>query len=224
MTEKEKDRIQVVIGEARDLLRPDRIEAGVCPLLLLQSGASSVEVKPREAKYEGSSVVLNYKWRGRLEAAADSKLQYSIFDGDTSGRLIAKGFLKYKKLHRGEVSSDWRTLEPVGRLHVEITPAFGKIDKPQSSRHADGLFGAIAQINPFVKAKKEDPSRPRPTALREFKASQIQRTLPHLASGASGVVYKGYVKDLEAVIAIKDMPVNKMSVFSEWKREVRLLP
>lgn len=57
----------------------------------------------------------------------------------------------------------------------------------------------------------------------EYQLKDISRILPHLAAGASGVVYKGYVKNRNELVAIKDMPVTGPHLFEEWRNEVEFM-
>lgn len=72
------------------------------------------------------------------------------------------------------------------------------------------------QTNTLVEAEADSP-----VAIREYKVSEITRTLPHIASGTYGIVYKGKVKvcdvnlslsyfsqDRKSIVAIKDIKVT----------------
>lgn len=103
-------------------LAPSHFSLGVGPLLKVIIGGSTHELLPKDTKIVGarltfvsaspfafprpyvklgSTAVVSYNWKGRLETGSDYKVQFVLIEV-ASGKALGKVTVRYKKLHRGE--------------------------------------------------------------------------------------------------------------------------
>ena len=57
----------------------------------------------------------------------------------------------------------------------------------------------------------------------QYAAKDIRRLHPHIAKGSYGVVYKGYVPDIEQVVVIKDMDFTNQKALDDWRKEIKMM-
>eukprot|EP01128_Nolandella_sp_AFSM9_P003262 TRINITY_DN1386_c0_g2_i1.p1 TRINITY_DN1386_c0_g2~~TRINITY_DN1386_c0_g2_i1.p1 ORF type:complete len:264 (+),score=35.37 TRINITY_DN1386_c0_g2_i1:171-962(+) len=216
-------RLLVQVHEATDFPIPSNFDIGNNPKLVVKVGsASSYDVFPRKIASSSNVATSTFGWKGRVKVDTTYKLSFELFD---EGSLIGSAIVRYKKLHRGETTEMWYDLEPTGRIRVTLQAlTFGKIMKPVTHQQAFFSFAKLKRAFPLKSDRPGEPGADRePVPLVEYNEKDISRTLPHIASGASGVVYKGYVKNREDLVAIKDIPVTGPHLFEAWKNEVAFM-
>eukprot|EP01121_Diplochlamys_sp_Union-15-3_P001247 TRINITY_DN11102_c0_g1_i1.p1 TRINITY_DN11102_c0_g1~~TRINITY_DN11102_c0_g1_i1.p1 ORF type:complete len:327 (+),score=32.92 TRINITY_DN11102_c0_g1_i1:175-1155(+) len=61
-------------------------------------------------------------------------------------------------------------------------------------------------------------------SVKRFRTKDIERNLPHFATGSFGRIFTGRVKNLnKKTIVIKDMDIGDKSDIEEWKNEIHMM-
>jgi hypothetical protein len=110
-----------------------------------------------------------------------------------------------------------------------LNASSGNMPPPSSSSAASSSSAfshAVLPSHSPVNLPHQQPSRAAVSSYPppvQYNAKDIRRLHPHIAKGSYGVVYKGYVPDIDQVVVIKDMDFTNQKALDDWRKEIKMM-